>query len=269
MVTSGTVRVEIREGLANVSNNQLLSEFVNRTGVAVGTWRSRATGCYGGPVLAAWPTREKLGEIADDPRTRALCVVPWGNGEVDAWAAAAAQPKLLGPAVRLEPSSGLDPIVVEGLKTLTHSVNMANDLAWVTGPPRRLRCTAHVSKTAVTGFRQTRSTPGQSPTGGPHGLLSGSVPSQPISRQASARGCRAGTHCVPTSSMSGVRKHRRHDPCITRPVGRGTYSGPTTLDWLGSGRDRSWCDNANWLGNLASAVNLQGDEPAVLVKFLT
>ncbi|VBA68779.1 hypothetical protein LAUMK142_05813 [Mycobacterium pseudokansasii] len=228
-----SVRVEIREGLANVSNNRLLPEFVNRTGVAVGTWRSRATGWYGGPVHAAWPTREKLGEIADDPRTRALCVVPWGNGEVDAWAAAA-QPKLLGPAVRLEPSSGLDPIVVEGLKTLTHSVNMANDLAGsldrrdavaVLRTSQRRRLPASGRLGLLLGNRQRV---------GRTGVLSGSVPSQPISRQASARGCRAGTHCVPTSSMSGVRKHRRHDPCITRPVGRGTCIRPynTGLAWL-------------------------------------
>jgi hypothetical protein len=69
-----------------------------------------------------------LGEIADDLRTRALCVVPWVKGEIDAWAAAA-DPELLGPASGPEPKSSLDPVVVEGLKTLTHSVNLGNNLA--------------------------------------------------------------------------------------------------------------------------------------------
>lgn len=75
-------------GRANVEHNQLLSEFVRRSGTAVSTWRSPARGWGGGPVLAAWPTREKLGQIADDPRTRALGVVPWGEGEVDGWVSA-------------------------------------------------------------------------------------------------------------------------------------------------------------------------------------
>lgn len=125
-------------------------EFVNRTGVAIGTWRSRATVWYGGPVLAAWPTREKLGEIADDPRTRAPFVVPWGSGEVDAWAADRRTSKLLGPAVRLEPSSGLDLIVVEGLNTLTHSVNKANDLV---GSPDRRDAVAYCARLKDGGYQ--------------------------------------------------------------------------------------------------------------------
>jgi hypothetical protein len=114
-------------GRANVDHNQLLSEFVRRTGVAVSTWRSSARGWSGGPVLAAWPTREKLGEIADDPLTRALCVIPWVEGEVDGWVASA-KPELLGPAVGPDPVS-LDPVVVEGLETMTQSVNLGNNLA--------------------------------------------------------------------------------------------------------------------------------------------
>lgn len=114
-------------GRSNVDHNNLLSEFVRRTGVAVSTWRSPARGWSGGPVLAAWPTREKLGEIAEDQRTSALCVIPWVKGETDAWAAAA-MPELLGSAVMPEERS-LDPVVVQGLKTLTESVNMGNNLA--------------------------------------------------------------------------------------------------------------------------------------------
>lgn len=115
-------------GRPQVDHNQLLSEFVNRTQVAVATWRSPARGWPGGPVLAVWPIRDKLGEIADHPHTNALCVVPWTKGEVDAWAAAT-QPELLGPAANPETTNSLDPVVIAGLKTLTHLVNMGNNLA--------------------------------------------------------------------------------------------------------------------------------------------
>jgi hypothetical protein len=117
----------VAPGRANVDHNSLLSEFVKRTGVTVATWRSRLRDWHGGPVLAAWPTREKLGEIADDPRTAALCVVPWVKGEVDAWAAAES-PELLGRAA-VNSSAALDPVVVEGLKTLTAMGEHGNNLA--------------------------------------------------------------------------------------------------------------------------------------------
>ncbi|GCE44197.1 hypothetical protein Rhow_008495 [Rhodococcus wratislaviensis] len=115
-------------GKQNVENHDLLREFTRRTGVAVGTWRGRVLGWSGGPVLAAWPDRQKLGEIAADPRTTALCVVPWAQGEVDAWSAATT-PELLGPATAPQlKGEPLDPVVVEGLKTLTAMVNHGNDL---------------------------------------------------------------------------------------------------------------------------------------------
>jgi hypothetical protein len=94
--------------------------------VAVGTWRG-IKAWRGGPVLAVWPNRVKLGEIADDPRTAALCAVPWVLAELDAWQAAA-NPEPLGAAVAPMVTSSLDPVVVEGLKTLTSMVNHANNL---------------------------------------------------------------------------------------------------------------------------------------------
>lgn len=80
-------------------------------------------------MLAAWPSRDKLGEIADDRRTTALAVVPWVEGEVDAWVAAVA-PERLGIAedTQIAPGS-LDPVVVEGLKHLSLVVNHSNNLA--------------------------------------------------------------------------------------------------------------------------------------------
>jgi hypothetical protein len=57
-------------GRANMDGNAVLSAFVKKTGVAVATWRGPARGWSGGPVLVARPTREKLGEIADDLKSR-------------------------------------------------------------------------------------------------------------------------------------------------------------------------------------------------------
>ena len=75
-------------GMSNVRDVPLLEQFTKVQGVAVGTWRG-IRDWHGGPVLAVWPSRVKLGEIADDRRTTALCVVPWVSGGLDAWQAAA------------------------------------------------------------------------------------------------------------------------------------------------------------------------------------
>lgn len=116
-------------GKSEIRDAPLLEEYTKRPGVAVGTWRGIAA-WSGGPVLAAWPSREKLGLVADDSRTAALVVVPWVPGELDAWIAAA-QPEVLGPATATTSVSlsDLDPVVSEGLKALTAMVNHANNLA--------------------------------------------------------------------------------------------------------------------------------------------
>lgn len=78
-------------------------------------------------MLAAWPSRDKLAEIADHRGVRALCVVPWADGEADAWAAAATPELLVGAAQR--PVAVVDdPVVAEGLKSLTLMVNHSNNL---------------------------------------------------------------------------------------------------------------------------------------------
>ena len=92
------------------------SAFSQERGVAVGTWRRSDFGWSVGPVSAAWPDRAKLGEIADDSRTTALCVVSWSPGGVEAH-----HPELL-PGAEVSEAEGdpLHPVVVEGLKTLRH-----------------------------------------------------------------------------------------------------------------------------------------------------
>ena len=112
----------------DINHNQLLSAFCNRPGIEVATWRQRPGGWGGGPVLAAWPSRDKLAEIADHQGVRALCVVPWAEGEVDAWAAAT-DPELLLGAEQRAVRSVIDPVVVEGLRSLTLMVNHSNNLA--------------------------------------------------------------------------------------------------------------------------------------------
>lgn len=115
-------------GKQNIAGNTVLAEFCRRADVRVATWRTAASGWGGGPVLAAWPSRDKLAEIADHHGIRALCVVPWADGEVDAWASAA-DPELLLGATLSAASTVIDPVVVEGLKSLTLMVNHSNNLA--------------------------------------------------------------------------------------------------------------------------------------------
>jgi hypothetical protein len=115
-------------GKQNVNQNSLLSAFCKRPGIEVATWRQSPWGWGGGPALAAWPSRDKLAEIADHRGVRALCVVPWAAGEVDAWATSASPELLLGAETRTVPAIA-DPVVVEALKSVTVMVNHGNALA--------------------------------------------------------------------------------------------------------------------------------------------
>ena len=75
-----------------------------------------------------WPDTEHLARIADDGRTRALCVVPWGESEVAAWVRAY-RPVTLPPTLKLaepEPEIISDPVAVEGLKDLTAINNVTS-----------------------------------------------------------------------------------------------------------------------------------------------
>ncbi|MGC4112216.1 MAG: hypothetical protein QM747_17735 [Nocardioides sp.] len=88
-------------GKQNLRANPVIERFSRLPGVVVGTWRAGSTFSWsGGPVLATWPNREKLAEIADAHRVTALCVIPWVDAEVEAWQAAAA-PELLAEQLRL------------------------------------------------------------------------------------------------------------------------------------------------------------------------
>lgn len=127
-IVGGQILLYVPQKGALGSMDNLISEFATVPGVVVGTWRGHVGGWSGGPVLAAWPDREKLAEIADDHRTRALCVIPWAEGDTTAWEHAA-QPKRLAGASAPAAGPQLHPVVVVGLTALTQMVNHANNLA--------------------------------------------------------------------------------------------------------------------------------------------
>ncbi len=104
----------------------------------VTTWKMFSGGWSGGAVLAAWPDAGHLAVVADDRQTRALCVVPWGESEVAAWVRAyrpVTLPATLAVATT-EPEMISDPVVVEGLKTLTGLLNVTSLYASVGGRDR-------------------------------------------------------------------------------------------------------------------------------------
>ncbi|MBO0881475.1 MAG: hypothetical protein J2P17_14250 [Mycobacterium sp.] len=127
-VTGGEILLYVpRKGDLDTMNNDI-SRFAKESGVVVGTWRGHVGNWSGGPVLAVAPTRDKLAEIADDCRVRALCVVPWNAHETAAWEQAV-HPELLAGASATTVSPDLDRVVVIGLTYLTHMVNHGNALA--------------------------------------------------------------------------------------------------------------------------------------------
>lgn len=83
----------------------------------------------GGPVLALWPDQKHLGLIADNPRTKALCVVTSYLPEVEGWAAASGA-RNLDPARTPDVAlPEIDPVVRAALKSLGARVNHSNRLA--------------------------------------------------------------------------------------------------------------------------------------------
>jgi hypothetical protein len=115
-------------GARNFADEPVLVALSKR--VTTATWKTLPRIRWaGGPVLAAWPTERHLNEIDNDGRTSALCVLTWSLADVAAWASAR-QPQQLSPGVASPaPASISDPVVEQGLITLTHLVNHANQLA--------------------------------------------------------------------------------------------------------------------------------------------
>jgi hypothetical protein len=117
--------------LIYVPNNDCIREWPILTRLkgwaGLATWKTNVV--TNGPVLALWPDFEHLAQVTDDRGTRALCVVPSYEAEVAAWVRAY-RPVTLPPTLKLatEPAPEIiaDPVVVEGLKTLTSLLNVTS-----------------------------------------------------------------------------------------------------------------------------------------------
>jgi hypothetical protein len=109
--TSGGIPLLYAPGKQNISYREPIEAFAERYPVM--TPRTRwSTDWRGGPVLAAWADDKMLGEIGDNSRVTALCVVQWGDRPL-AWAAATG-------AVNLDPATtgattSLPPLEVESM----------------------------------------------------------------------------------------------------------------------------------------------------------
>ncbi len=125
-LTGGRVLILVPSKQDFASMDNLLARFAKAAGAAVETLRGQID-WRGGPVIAAWPTREALARIDEDARTKALCVIPWVLQDTQAWTQAHS-PVLLGAAEQVTPVA-LDPVVRRGLEQLTRMVNHANNLA--------------------------------------------------------------------------------------------------------------------------------------------
>ncbi|MBH0777779.1 hypothetical protein [Nocardia bovistercoris] len=74
-----------------------------------------------GVVLAVWPERDDLIDLADDPRTAGLCVVPLELVDVGAWATLT-RPELLGQSMTPRPPTAVTPVTDQALRTLSRLV---------------------------------------------------------------------------------------------------------------------------------------------------
>jgi hypothetical protein len=117
-------------GRHDEDNDPQLQALARRSTVTTQTWKTLAnSGWGGGPVLAAWPNDKHLTRIDGDRRTRALCVLVWTERETAAWASAH-QPEQLSPGASTPaPAMLTDPVVEQGLRDITQSVNQSNNLA--------------------------------------------------------------------------------------------------------------------------------------------
>lgn len=87
-----------------------------------------------GAVLMAWPSMDDIGKLsqAAGRRMRALCVVEWNQDDLRPWVSASS-PTVLGDISRWaqgdEGPNTINPVVIEGLKSLTQTINHNNTIA--------------------------------------------------------------------------------------------------------------------------------------------
>lgn len=113
----GTVLVWVPND-STVDTCAALREFVDTQRVVAAVAGEPAPEWHRGPVLAVWPSRAELAELADDPRTTALCVAPARNADLVAWAALT-DPELLADAVLPPTPPTTNPVVAQALITMS------------------------------------------------------------------------------------------------------------------------------------------------------
>lgn len=84
-----------------------------------------------GPVLMAWADMDDIGQLVQSGGNRitALCVISWSDERLRPWVEQA-EPDILGNAAlwEVEPT-GLDPVVVEALRSFTQTINHNNTIS--------------------------------------------------------------------------------------------------------------------------------------------
>ncbi|MBH0780259.1 hypothetical protein [Nocardia bovistercoris] len=125
--SGGTPMLRVPHASA-ISACAVLRNFVDRNRVVVTCPGDPAPAWRRGAVLAVDPERDDIAELADDPRTDALCVTPTRPADVVAWAAIA-DPALLGDATTPAPPSAPDPIPTQAMITLSGMLSRPLTLA--------------------------------------------------------------------------------------------------------------------------------------------
>lgn len=116
----------------NLGNNRLLAQLVSQNAwVDHVTARGGAFLKHRGPVLMAWADPNDIAQFTgrNGISITALCVVTWNEAKLRPWVSVA-QPELLGDTTAWQTTAPpLDPVVEEGMKSLTMTINHNNTIA--------------------------------------------------------------------------------------------------------------------------------------------
>lgn len=123
-----TVWVPLKSSLRH---NARLQRLVNHSNVELMTGRGMQFVHGRGPVLAAWPRMEDIGEIQrSSNHVTGLCVVAWNEEEIRPWVRAI-KPEILGDPEPWDEDDepDLDPVIIEAMKGLSLTINHNNTIA--------------------------------------------------------------------------------------------------------------------------------------------
>lgn len=116
----------------SLGNNNRIGSLSQQSWVRTITGRGMSF-VHGGPVLAAWPRMDDIGEIQRSAsRIAALCVVAWNEQEIRPWVRAI-KPEILGDGSAWEQDEDdvedLDPVIIESLESITLMINHNNTIS--------------------------------------------------------------------------------------------------------------------------------------------